>query len=101
MDKLLENLDKTHFLFMFDNSDFPKSLDESLFETWLEEGRMRKIGYKYMIIVWDVFETKYFPVYTETREKFADYEMYGSSNGSESLVAIYDLYSHSKISYRH
>ncbi len=32
---------------MFNGSDFPKSLDEEVFNLWLENGRQSKIGYNY------------------------------------------------------
>lgn len=83
---------------MFDGPGFPQSLDELLFETWLEEGRMSKIGYYYLLVVWDEFEEKYLPVYIEERDKIQEYQLYGESVGQESLVAVYDLYSESRIS---
>ncbi|MEL6558771.1 MAG: hypothetical protein AAFQ94_11345 [Bacteroidota bacterium] len=82
---------------MFDGSDFPKSLDEQQFEEWLEEGRESKIGYEYLLIIWDAFEEKYQPVYLENRDKISSYELYGNSVSQESLVAAYDLYSESRI----
>lgn len=82
---------------MFDGSDFPKSLDEDLFETWLEEGRTSKISYSYLLIVWDDFESAYQPVYVQHRDQMQEYERYETSIGRESLVAAYDLYSQSRI----
>ena len=82
---------------MFDGPDYPKSLEEELFDTWLEEGRESKIGYNYLLIVWDAFEFKYLPVYLEEREKIKRYDLYHESVGQESLVAAYDLYSESRI----
>lgn len=83
---------------MFHGSDFPQSLDESLFETWLENGRLSKMSYCYLLIVWDAFDLNYVPVYVEHREQIQNYEVYGQAKGRESLVAAYDLYSQSKIS---
>lgn len=82
---------------MFDGSDFPKSLDEEVFDEWLENGRESKISYSILLIVWDEFESNYVPVYTENREELEKYERYQTSTGRESLVAAYDLYSESRI----
>jgi hypothetical protein len=75
---------------MFDNTDFPKSLDEAEFDQWLEKGRDSKIGYAYLLIVWDAF-------YVEEREQINSYESFRSSSVRESLVAAYDLYSESRV----
>ena len=83
---------------MFDGPDFPKSLEEQQFEDWLEEGRSSKIGYEYLLVIWDAFEEKYQPIYLEERWKISTFELYGESVSQESLVAAYDLYSESRIS---
>lgn len=82
---------------MFDGSDFPKSLDEEVFNVWLENGRLNKIGYNYLLVVWDRYESAYRPVYATHRDEIGEYENYGTSAGRESLVAAYDLYSESRI----
>ena len=82
---------------MFEGADFPGSLDEAVFESWLEKGRESRIGYHYLIILWDTLEMSYVPVYVETREQLEGYERYGQSTGRESLVAVYDLYSESRV----
>ena len=82
---------------MFDGSDFPKSLDEEVFNLWLEKGRQSKIGYHYLLVVWDAYESDYRPVYAAHRDEIAGYETYKTSTGRESLVAAYDLYSESRI----
>ncbi|HEY9048312.1 MAG TPA: hypothetical protein VIN08_20535 [Ohtaekwangia sp.] len=82
---------------MFDGSDFPKSLDEEVFNLWLENGRQSKIRYNYLLIVWDEYEAKYRPVYAEHRNEIGEYEIYKTSVSRESLVAAYDLYSESRI----
>lgn len=82
---------------MFNGPDFPLSLEEDVFDEWLEAGRLHKIRYNYLLIIWDAFEQKYVPVYTEKREDARQYEKYGESIGQESLVAVYDLYSESRI----
>lgn len=82
---------------MFDGADFPKSLEEDVFDAWLEEGRTHKISYNFMLIIWNEFDGKYLPVYAEDRSAFHEYEQYGDSSGHESLVAVYDLFSESRI----
>lgn len=82
---------------MFDGSDFPQSLDEEVFNLWLENGRLSKIGYNYLLIVWDEYEAKYRPVYAERRDEISGYEPYKTSVGRESLIAAYDLYSESRV----
>ena len=82
---------------MFDGSDFPTSLDEELFNDWLEAGRNSKLSYAYLLIIWDELDAKYLPVYTEYRKKIQDYERYPGASSNESLIAAYDLYSESKV----
>lgn len=82
---------------MFDSTDYPAPLEEAQFEAWLEEGRCQKIGYNYLMIIWDALAVKYLPVYAEDRSLFSEYEPYASSTSQESLVAVYDLYSESRI----
>lgn len=82
---------------MFNGPDYPKALDEDLFDAWLEKGRSRKMGYNYLLIIWNALEIKYSPIYIEDRNELHRYEVYGESSGIESLVAVYDLYSESRI----
>jgi hypothetical protein len=82
---------------MFEGPNSPKSLDEELFNVWLENGRLSKRRYSYLLIVWDEYESKYQPYYAEHREEIDEYETYKKSTGRESLVAAYDLYSESRI----
>lgn len=82
---------------MFEGADFPKSLDEGVFNDWLENGRQSKIGYNYLLIVWDGYEATYRPIYVERREEIGEYGSYRESVGRESLVAAYDLYSESRV----
>lgn len=86
---------------MFDGSDYPKSLDEEQFEEWLESGRSSKIRYSHLLIVWDALEQKYVPVYVESRQQIEVYERYPYATGQEALIAVYDLYSESRISLNH
>lgn len=79
---------------MFDGPGFPKSLDEEVFNSWLEDGRNSKIGYHYLLVVWDEFESAYHPVYAEHRDEIASYLAPGSR---ERLIAAYDLYSESRL----
>ncbi|MBT1708850.1 hypothetical protein KK062_11485 [Fulvivirgaceae bacterium PWU5] len=82
---------------MFEGSDFPKSLDEETFNLWLENGRQSKIGYSHLLIVWDEYDSTYHPLYVESREEIEGYQKNNQSTGRESLVAVYDLYSESRI----
>ena len=82
---------------MFDGQEFPKSLDEDLFDTWLERGRQSKLSYQYLLVVWNELDNEYHPVYMEHRNKIKEYERYPAAIGRESLVAAYDLYSESRI----
>ncbi|MDI1324889.1 MAG: hypothetical protein PSV36_19250 [Algoriphagus sp.] len=82
---------------MFDSPDFPQSLDEALFDSWLEIGRSSKIPYGYLLIVWDEIEGKYLPFFTEKRNEIEGYEKYGDSPARQLLVAAYDLYSESRV----
>lgn len=82
---------------MFDGSDFPKSLDEEDFDLWLENGRLSKLSYNYLLIIWDEYESNYRPVYAAHRDEIGEYEPYQRSTGRESLVAAYDLYSQTRI----
>ena len=81
---------------MFEGPDFPKSLDEELFDGWLESGRQQKMSYNYLLIVWDELESKYQPVYVEDREEIDNYTR-NKNIGTELLVAAYDLYSESRV----
>ncbi|UII35127.1 hypothetical protein LVD17_22640 [Fulvivirga ulvae] len=82
---------------MFDGADFPKSLDEETFDTWLENGRQSKLSYHYLLIIWDELETDYQPVYVENRDQLNDYAKQKTLNSREVLVAAYDLYSESRV----
>jgi hypothetical protein len=79
---------------MFDGPGFSKPLDEELFNRWLENGRESKIGYHYLLIVWDDYESNYRPVYIEKRDQLNEYR---TSDSRERLIAAYDLYSESRI----
>jgi hypothetical protein len=82
---------------MFDSNEYPTALHEDVFETWLENGRLSKMPYEFLLVVWDAYERTYIPVYAEHRDVMEGYERYGSSTGRESLVAAYSLYSESRI----
>ncbi len=79
---------------MFEGSDYPKALDEEVFNQWLENGRLSKIGYHYLLIVWDDYESAYQPVYVGRRDEI---ESYQKPSNRERFVAAYDLYSESRI----
>lgn len=82
---------------MFDSREFPKSLDEAVFDQWLENGRLNKIGYNYLLVIWDEYETAYRPVYAHDRDDIFEYRKESNALGRERLVAAYDLYSESRI----
>ena len=82
---------------MFDSPDYPTSLDENLFDAWLEKGRESKIPFAYLLIIWDEIERKYDPLYVETRDEIAEYPRYGQSPENRLLVAAYDLYSGGRV----
>lgn len=84
---------------MFDSPDYPKPLDEELFDAWLEKGRESKIGYEYMLVVWDDGESDYKPAYAESRAHIKELKLsnYGDSVEQESVVAVYDLFSEARI----
>lgn len=84
---------------MFDSPEYPQSLEEDQFEAWLEKGRESKIGYEYMLIVWDDVAAEYKPVYAENRQHIKDLKIspWGESVAQESVIAVYDLFSESRI----
>jgi hypothetical protein len=82
---------------MFNSSEYPKPLDESLFNTWLEQGRASRIPYAYLLIIWDELEGEYLPVFVEKRADLMSYEKYGTSPAQQLLIAAYDLYSESRV----
>lgn len=82
---------------MFNCSEYPKPLDESRFNSWLEQGRASRIAYAYLLILWDELEGEYLPVYIERRDELFSYEKYGASPAQQVLVAAYDLYSESRV----
>ncbi|GGF39210.1 hypothetical protein [Echinicola rosea] len=82
---------------MFDSTDYPQALDESLFQSWLQEGRHMKISYNYLLIIWNVVEEVYQPAYIQERSELNEYEQYPHNKGQEALVAAFDLYSESRV----
>ncbi|MCH7398310.1 hypothetical protein MM236_09930 [Belliella sp. DSM 107340] len=82
---------------MFDGSDYPKSLDESLFDEWLEKGRESKIPYAYLMVIWDELDDMYKPFYAEERSELFRFARYGQAPDHQLLVAAYDLYSESRL----
>jgi hypothetical protein len=79
---------------MFEGPDFPKQLNEEVFNTWLEKGRLSLLGYQYLLIVWDEYESAYLPVYVSRRSEI---EHYKTAASRERFIAAYDLYSESRI----
>lgn len=82
---------------MFDSPEYPKSLPESLFESWFEIGRSSRIPYAYLLVIWDEIEGKYLPLFVEKRMDIDSYERYGESPATQTLVAAYDLYSEGRV----
>lgn len=82
---------------MFEGLKFPKSLDESLFNSWMEAGRASPISYCYLLIFWDELDEKYLPSYALNRSEIEEHEKYGCSPARQLLVAAYDLYSESRV----
>lgn len=82
---------------MFETPERPKSLDEETFESWFEKGRESKISYAYILIIWDEVEENYSPVYLEERAEVEEYQSSGEFYVRQKLVAVYDLYSESRI----
>ena len=80
---------------MFDGPGFPKSLNEEVFNQWLENGRLSKIGYLFLVVIWDEYESEYQPVYLSNRNEIGQYD--SSALSRERLIAVYDLYSESRI----
>ena len=78
---------------MFEGRDYPKSLSEETFNLWLEKGRQSKLGYHYLLVVWNERESEYEPVYAEHRDEIKNH----SRSSGERLLAAYDLYSESRI----
>lgn len=82
---------------MFNGPDFPKALDEETFSQWMEDGRQRKLGYQYLLVIWDLYDSEFRPLYVRQREDISGFEKYPLSTGREALVAAYDLYSESRV----
>ena len=80
---------------MFENHNYQKSLDEEIFESWLEKVRNRNLGYNYLLVVWNMQEEDFKPVYLDHRDQIDDYKTIIDSQ--EVLIAAYDIYSESRI----
>lgn len=82
---------------MFDYPEFPHSLDENTFESWLERGRASKIPYTFILIFWDERQLRFFPEYVESRDEI---ELnFGDSVTAydQRLIAVYDIFSGTRI----
>ena len=86
---------------MFDSPEFPDSLEEDVFEAWLDKGRESPIAYEYMLIVWDETTGSYLPLYAEDRSDVKEKNpgFWGESPMHTSTIAIYDLFSESKLGF--
>ncbi len=80
---------------MFESTD-RKALDESVFDSWLEKGRDSRLGYHYLLILWSEMEEEYKPVFAASRSEVETHDT--NTNSYEILVAVYDLYSESRVS---
>ncbi len=81
---------------MFETQNFKNTLEEDIFDTWLQKGRESRMGYQYMLIVWLVMEEEYKPIYLVNKKDID--QVVDVSNITEVPVAAYDLYSESKVS---
>ncbi|MEQ9219370.1 MAG: hypothetical protein RLO17_15070 [Cyclobacteriaceae bacterium] len=77
-------------------TQFGKALDEETFDSWLEKGRSNNIGYHYLVIIWNTLEEEYQSAFIEAREELG--QLPSHLGLQEKLVAVYDLYSESRIS---
>ena len=79
---------------MFETSD-RKPLAESDFESWLEKGRDSQMGYHFLLVIWNELEEAYQPVFVTSRTEIETYQT--GINAQEVLVAVYDVYSESRV----
>ncbi len=79
---------------MFESFGNGKSLDEDLFDEWLEKGRENKIGYQFMLVTWTVQDEDFKPIYFLNREDLMSFRADGIQ---EKAIAAYDLFSESRI----
>ena len=79
---------------MFESQGYSKALDEDLFEQWLEKGRSHKLGYQFLLIIWNIQEDDYQPVFLEKREEILSYT---KDSYHEVAVAAYDVFSESRV----
>lgn len=86
---------------MFDSPEFPQSLEEDVFDAWLEKGRESPIAYEFMLVIWDEAEDCYYPAYAENRQDVLEKNpgFWGESVRHASTVAVYDLFSEAKMSF--
>jgi hypothetical protein len=82
---------------MFESPDYPNSLSETTFYSWLEKGRASKIPYAYLLIIWDDLEETYMPLFVENREELNQYNSKNPSYSHQRFIAAYDLFSESRI----
>ena len=82
---------------MFESLGFPKGLDESIFLNWLEKGRRSALAVNYLIIVWNEMEEEYEAQYIEHKEQIQKLVSEQKTYSSEKIVAVYDVYSESRV----
>ncbi|MCR9249291.1 MAG: hypothetical protein NXI20_02670 [bacterium] len=78
---------------MFETST-EKSLDESVFDQWLEDGKNRMLGEQYMLVIWNELELEFSPMYVVNK---SDINTSLSASIHERILGAYDLYSGSRI----
>jgi hypothetical protein len=78
-------------------TQYGKSLDEETFDAWLEKGRSSNLGYHFLIVIWNTLEEEYLPTFAASRDDLAQFQTH--HGGHEIVVAIYDLYSESRVSW--
>lgn len=82
---------------MFENHTKSGSLNEDLLQIWFEKGRNSRIVYKFLLIIWNESDLEFKPLYLENRKELEDYHKGYNANDSETLIAVYDVFSESRV----
>lgn len=82
---------------MFETLGFPKGLDESVFQKWLDKGRNSPLSVNYLIVKWNEMEEEFEPQYLEHKEQIKELSSEQKNYTNEKIVAVYDIYSESRI----
>jgi hypothetical protein len=78
-------------------TQYGKSLEEETFESWLEKGRESNMGYHYLLVIWNTLDEVYQSAFVATRDDLHYYQSHMAAQ--EVVVAMYDLYSESRITF--